>query len=311
MLYLFSAKPALAEIAIPPGLSALDPSEIRQGFIAFVNMTTIPGVEGSSLQVDLPERQTDLWRSSLGFSAEFTLRNPIYNGYWGLALVGGGLDDVIEVEDDFGETVTLDVDRDIVALRGAFGLSFPVDQHLKIRPFASLILSRSKTKTEAYGGIVETLIPEDEGFFVQSSAEAVSGVASLDVLYNRWYGKSSLNLQSRYNIIYTDTISIDNPVLDTWAWNQSLLLKAELTGATNWYYLHRNWRWSTYISHNNYLDQDKTALGFRYLNEVGVGLDWDMHIKPFDWFGWRFIGIRAGYSFGDDVTGFNVGITAK
>ncbi|MCG8537158.1 MAG: hypothetical protein MI808_18850, partial [Pseudomonadales bacterium] len=61
----------------------------------------------------------------------------------------------------------------------------------------------------------------------------------------------------------------------------------------------------------NYLDQSKSALGFRYLNEVGVGLDWDMHIKLFGWFGWRYLGIRAGYTFGDDVQGFNVGITAR
>ena len=303
---------SVANTVIPPGLSSLSTADVRQAFIAFVNMTTAPGVEGSALQADSEFRDTDLWRSSLGFGAEFTLRSPIYNGYWGLALIGGGLDDQFELQDDFGESVRVEVDRDIVALRGSFGLSFPIDEHFKVRPFATLILSQSTTESSAQGGVVEDFSNNSNGtFFQEANVEAVSGAGSLDLMYSQWHERLALDLFGRYNIMYTDAFSIDNPALDTWAWSQSIFAKATLSGPTDWFFLNQNWRWNTYYSHNNYLDQSKSALGFRYLNEVGVGLDWDMHIKPFDWFGWRYLGIRAGYTFGDDVRGFNVGITAR
>ena len=78
------------------GLSSLSDADIREYAIAFVNMTTSPGLEGATLSVDNDERQSDQWRSSLGFNAEFTLRDHIFNGYWGMAIIGGRLEDKIE-----------------------------------------------------------------------------------------------------------------------------------------------------------------------------------------------------------------------
>ncbi|MBA57503.1 MAG: hypothetical protein CMK89_23885, partial [Pseudomonadales bacterium] len=87
--------------------------------------------------------------------------------------------------------------------------------------------------------------------------------------------------------------------------------RIQVIGNTGWHWGGHSWDWNAYYSHNHYLDQAKDALGFTYINEVGLGLEWDMHIKPLDWFGWRFLGLRAGYSFGDDVRGFNVGLSAR
>ena len=100
-----------------PGLSVLSEADVRQAAIAFVNMTTAPGLEGLTLRVERSGRQSEQWRSSLGFGAEFTLKEPVFNGYWGLALTGGALDDTIDLVADNGRPVQLTLRRDVLALR--------------------------------------------------------------------------------------------------------------------------------------------------------------------------------------------------
>lgn len=283
-------------------------AEIRQAFIAFVNLTTAPGVEGSSLSIDLDNRQSELWRSSVGFNAEFTFRNHIFNGFWGTSLIGGGLHDKIALPLSQQEA-KLTIHRDIVAIRGSFGLSFPINQQLKIRPYGSMILSQSTTESQLQP-ITDTN-PIDT-LYRTSKVEAASGTLTLDTLYHTWIAPNhKLELTGQFNVLYTDSFSIDNPALDTYSWNQALMVKSQISGPTQWHAFGRRWFWKAYFSHNNYLDQPKEALGFRYLNELGSGLEWEINVKPMDWFGWRFIGLKAGYSFGDDVSGFNIGFTAR
>ena len=116
-------------VEIPSGLSAISESDIRSSAIAFVNTTTSPGLEGATLNVDDAERNSDQWRSSLGFNAEITLKDYIFNAYWGLGLVGGSLNDRIQLTADGGEPVELDLTRDIISLRGSLGLVFPINSN--------------------------------------------------------------------------------------------------------------------------------------------------------------------------------------
>ena len=88
---------------ILPGVSTLSDTVVRESAIAFVNATISPGIEGATLTVDDGNRQSEQWRSSLGFTAEFTIKDHIFNGYWGLALVGGSLDDSVGVTGDAGQ----------------------------------------------------------------------------------------------------------------------------------------------------------------------------------------------------------------
>ena len=291
------------------GLSEISTQDIRQSIIGFVNLTTMPGVEGSILQTSPPGRKGELWRSSLGFQAEFTLRDYIANGYWGAALVAGSFDDEFVVLDDAGDPIEVALRRDIQALRGSFGLSFPVSESLKVRTYASLILSLTQTEARASSEISNRL---PEGTDVTGShTESISGVATFDMEYVHWVHGNKLELLGQLNSMYTDTFSAENEALTTWAWNESIMGRARLIGDTGWHWGGHSWDWNAYYSHNHYLDQAKEALGFRYINEIGLGLEWDMHIKPMDWFGWRFLGLKAGYSFGDDVRGFNVGLSAR
>ena len=295
-----------------PGVSALSDAIVRESAIAFVNTTISPGLEGATLNVDDGTRQSDQWRSSLGFAAEFTIKNHIYNGYWGLALVGGSLNDKFEVTGDSGQPIQIDMTRDVLALRGSFGLSYPITQHFKIRPYLSLSVSDLQTE-----GLVDGLLttapvgsPTTTVMF-NSKAQMTSTSGTMDALYSRWFGDNRLELSAHYTLIYTDAFSEDNPVLETDAWNDVLQLKSRYSGPTRLSSMGRPWRWHLYASHINFLSQEKVSLGYTSLFEFGVGMEWQMNIKPLDWFGWQMLGLKAGVITSSNVEGYFMGLTAR
>jgi len=289
-----------------PGLSSISAADIRQSAIEFVNFNTSPGLEGATLDLDKDNRQSTNWRTSLGFSAEFTLRNHIFDGYWGLAVVGGQLKDKIELINDQGQTVQLNLRRQVAALRGSFGLSFPINEHFKLRPYLTLVASDLRSN-----GSFENLsasLPTDS---FNSSAWMYSTVASIEAIYHQWYGEYKLETTAQYHLIYTDSFSEDNPILATSDWNDSLNIEATVSGPTPFKTLARPWRWQAYANYTNFLNNNEFALGYKQLIEVGAGLDWQINIKPLNWFGWQSLGIKLGVIFGNDVEGYNFGLTAQ
>ena len=56
-------------------------------------------------------------------------------------------------------------------------------------------------------------------------------------------------------------------------------------------------------------DLERAALGFTYYTEIGFGFDYEVSIRPLDWYGQRFLGIEAGYIFGNGVRGYAVSLT--
>ena len=291
--------------ALFPGLSAISEADIRDSTIAFVNTTTAPGLSGAVINVDADDRVSDQWRSSLGFAAEFTLRDHIFNGYWGLTAIGGQLEDSIALLDDSGAPVDLTVSRQITGLRGSLGLSFPVNQHLKIRPYMSLTLAEIQSNSRITAGNLFA-----EAAF-ESTVTAVSTAGTIDAEYSRWFADNRLDLSAEFNLIYNDTESEDNPYVDVYAWDQTALIEARFSGPTSLVTDGRTWRWEVYASHVNFITQNKVSLGYTGLFEVGTGLEWNVNIKPLDWFGWESVGFSVGVITSRNVEGYNIGLTAK
>ena len=291
------------------GISDISESDIRNSAIAFVNTTSSPGLEGATLSVDTAERHSEQWRSSLGFNAEVTLKNHIFNAFWGIGLVGGSLSDKIQLTADNGQLVSLDLTRDIVSLRGSFGLVFPVNEHFKLRPVLTLAVSEVQNTTIADGILDDNNNSTTVTF--NNNALIGSTTGSIDALYWYWRENYKLELSAHYNLIYSDSFSEDNPILNTHAWNSTAQLKSRISGPTPLISKARPWRWQAYVNHTNFITQDKKALGYTSLFEIGTGLEWQLNVKPLDWFGWQYIGFNVGIITSRNVDGFNVGLTAR
>lgn len=315
LLLFLAINPGVATAEDPanfPGLSLISESDIRDSAIAFANTSTTPGLEGATLTVDNDVRQSEQIRGGLGFSAEFTLRDHIFNGYWGLAIVGGSLEDRLELTADTGAPVTLDVTRNLVGLSGSFGLSFPVNKYFKILPYLSLVVSDLNTESIIDGlAITDPSGNTSTRTTFNTSAQLGSVIGSIDVLYSRWYGDNRLELSALYNLIYTDSFSEDNPALNTNDVNQTAQIKSRFSGPTGLMSGGRPWRWLAYANYTNFIDQNESSLGYTALIDFGGGMEWQMNIKPLDWFGWQMLGIKAGVIYGEDVEGYKFGLTAR
>ncbi|HEB55528.1 MAG TPA: hypothetical protein ENI98_04330 [Gammaproteobacteria bacterium] len=303
-LSLFSNASVGQEDSPLTGISEISDSDIRKSAIAFVNTTTAPGLEGATLTVEDTGRNSDQWRSSLGFNAEVTLKEYIFNAYWGLGVVGGSLNDRIRLTADNGQPVKLDITRNIVSLRASGGLVFPLNEHFKLRPVLTLGISDVRNST-----IIDKNTALSRAF--DNNAQVGSATGSVDALYWYWYHGYKLELSAHYNLIYTNSFSEDNPILNTRAWNSTGQLKGMISGPTPLTTRSRPWRWQAYANHTNFITQDKRALGYTSLFEIGAGLEWQLNVKPLDWFGWQYIGFNAGIITSRNVEGFNVGLTAR
>lgn len=321
-----------AQVATPlPILNELAPGDVRQAAIAFVNITTAPGVEGAVMRVDTPERDADLWRSSIGFNAEFALRESIINGYWGASITTGGLHDELTITDTTGKTALFDIDRDITSARVMGGFALPITQSFKLRPSLHLIASRLKTDSQIRQPVnalntlssdapMDTSVLQPSPFEsaliidqdLSSSVNTLTTAINVEALYDHWFGQQhQIELNAQYTAAYSDSYDSSHDHLSFWAWNQNVQIKTRLSGPTPWQTANRKWRWNGYLNHTNFLDQDKSAIGFKYYYEFGGGLDWEWNSKPLNWFGLRYLGIRAGYIKGDDVEGANIGLTFR
>ncbi|MEP1471599.1 MAG: hypothetical protein ABJK25_11550 [Halieaceae bacterium] len=299
-LYLF-----FSPVAKGQDLVELTPEDIRESIIAFVNLYSTPGLDGATFRVNDDNRESDLIRGSLGYSGDLTIKGSVFDAYWGIALAYGSLEGEADVLSQRGRPLQLDVDRDILSLRGSGGLSLPITRHFKLRPFLSLSASHIDTNTSVreLGG--DITLPE---IWVDSEVDALTTTATLFADYDRWYEQQRLELRGQYSLAYTDTFNASNDNLDTWSWNETLFLRARYSAPTNRFTRNKPWRWNSYVSHTRFLGLEQRALGFNSFSEVGVGLDFELNIRPLDWFGLRFIGIKAGYIFGDGVDGLSVGL---
>ncbi|MEH6550339.1 MAG: hypothetical protein V7711_03070 [Pseudomonadales bacterium] len=296
----------------PPALEDLTIAGLRQAMVAFVSLSTTPGIESATFDVDSPFRQSELSRSSLGFGAEITLNNYGFNGFWGAAISTGNLDDDIDFIDRDDNIIQLQLNRDILSLRGSAGLSFPITQRLKIRPYISFVGAR--LDSESF--LVEKQpvgAPNDktplESF--TSGVNTLTTTGTLEALYNRWYDDYRLELSGNYTIAYTDVMSSTADFLDSETWGQVSYVRARFSGPLTVISDSGLWRWNTYLNHTNFFDLETEALGFNSYFEAGVGVELEWRVKPLDMFSLEAVGFRVGGIFGDDVSGFNIGITVR
>jgi len=294
-------------------LEDLTDLQIQEAALAFINLTTSPGIEGLNLSLAQPQRESSIARSSLGFSADFSLRDWPVDGHWGAALIQGQLDEGLMFIGRNDVPVLLAVDRDIMGIRGSFGVVIPITEHFKLRPFVSAIYTQTETFSYLIEGRanVDVHFPTDKPeFLTHFSSTGMTG--SLQAEYKHWIKRRyRTQFLAHYNLNYSDTHSQEFEHLNTWGWSQTLVLKSEISTKLNWHSFNRPWRVKAYLNYHDFINQSELALGFTHYFELGGGMSWEWNIKPLDWFGLKSVGLSAGLIFGDTLEGFNIGLTGQ
>jgi len=143
--------------------------------------------------------------------------------------------------------------------------------------------------------------------FVASSVESVTSSLSFEVENVQHWSRYRAKQLFYYSLNYTDTLSDSSTHLDTWAWGQLLMWKGDISTLSKLQVSDHPLRFRVFANYTDFLDQPALALGYTRMLEIGLGVSWEYHIKPFDWLGLRSFGLSAGYTTGEDLSGYNIG----
>lgn len=306
LLSLLVAAGSASARGLPSNLDELTPEDLRQSAIAFISASTSPGLEGAEIDVEQSRRDSHYLRGGASFAADVTLKGSAVDFHWGGGLVGADLNEQLDFLHADSRALALQLDRKVRALRGSVGVTVPVSVSTRMRAYYTATYSQLNTRFQLYYLDNPLALEQD-----RTSAEAFTSSMTLEYDYSRFAGPGRWELLAKYSGSYTETLSDDSPYLRGWAWGQLFTSRAQLVMDTQKMFLNRPWQWRIYGGYTDFLDQSKLALGYSKLGEVGVGLGWKINIKPLDWFGWRYAGLRFGYIFGDDLRGVNIGFSAQ
>ena len=287
--------------------------EIGQATVAFANFASAPGLSAANLDVrPSDEPRFDLSRTSLGFQTDVTLPWITANAFVGGSFGASSIDQNFTSNNELGEVVRFDTEREILSGRVSGGLSWPITRNVRIRTYLSAILSNLESTIRITGQFDPDTLEPGLGLVLRDSElDLATGAITAQLLYDRWFGQRQLEIDGTYTTAYSNSFNESDDRLGTSGWSDTFVALVRFSGPTDWLMRERRWRWNVYAFHANFLDQPRRALGFKYYHEIGAGLDYEWNLKPLNVFGLRYVGLRAGVIVGNDVDGWNLGFTFR
>lgn len=261
------------------------------------------------INLNSSQRQMDLVLGNAGFGTDFSFADTYIDGYWGAALNKTVLDDTINGKNTAREDVIIDLDREIITLQGSLGIFLRITDSFEYAPYLTLNFSTIETDAQFLKLNTSTGTIDSEQF--SASTDAITTSLNQDLSWEMWSERGRIELNGSLVISYTDTTDNDYKNLDTFGLGYSAIVGIRYSEPTAWRWNNKRWWWNTYYQHINLLNQDKISMGFKYYNEVGIGIEYEALIKPLDLFGLRYIGFKIGGIVGDDVTGASIGLTFR
>ncbi|SET19825.1 hypothetical protein [Thalassotalea agarivorans] len=294
-------------------LEDVTPNDVSRAAVAFINLSTSPGIDGSVINVNKGEqRQTKFTRGSLGFANDFSLDWTFMNFYTSGSITAAHLDDQILFNTQDSREFLVNIDRQIIAIELSGGFLIPITKNLKVTPYISVISSNFKNDSDAQRlGANNPLVKLPPIAEIESTTHALTTAYTIDIEYERWLKFGLLEIEAQYASSTTKTEDKINAFLNFNESIQTLTAQARWNAPTSLELFDLTWDWHTYYKHTHFLNLNRNAIGFNYFHEIGIGADYQWNIKALNLFGVRYIGIRSSVLFGDDVEGVSTEIYFK
>ena len=184
---------------------------------------------------------------------------------------------------------------------GGVGWDFPVARELVVRPIFNVSLGRIEsqgTQQPAPAGRAALDFLGDG----QLNAYGFGGSLMLD--YERYRPEDELDIEMRFSSIHLQSFDSSQAVEGN-ADAQTLSLWSRYRAPTGMIALERPVRYVLEYAHTRFLGDLEGALGFRYVNSVGAGLELDSSARDVHVERTR---LMVRYKVGNNVTGWAVGL---
>ena len=292
-------------------LSAADFSNIggsvrdnAQAVLALLGYIAVPDATTSSLSVDSSSGDTKILL--VQYAGGFTVDDefPLYleGG------VGFSRYDPVFVATDGREEVQIGSKWNSVAGTLGVGWGFPLTSHWTLRPIGNFTLGYVSSDLAAIARIIEEKTDLDLSFLDNGRLNAYGYGGSLMLDYENYREQGEIDIEIRFTGIRLESFGGTTDVVAGGADASTAALWARWRAPTGYTLLNRPLRYVTELAHSHFLGDQKGALGFDYLTQIGAGLELDTSDVTGLISRARLVG---RYVRGNGVSGYSVGVAVS
>ena len=312
-----ASHPALAQQLSPDdGLRRVTTKDLTDAFVALVNTNVWSGLGGFTFNVDESGPQSELkyQKADLFLPIDWGKGDPEFDLYTEIALGALKVTDDFFVENNLGQRILIDADRDIFSARGGVGFNYRPTTEWRLTPIVGMAWSHFDNKVRASGGSLDlgTLTPAQRAVISDFDAQTYGVSVALEGNYDRWFGERDYHFEAsgRYSHIFTETFNESTPIVKASGHADILALETRWTVFTDRTLFGEPLAWNLTASHTSFIGQDRDILGFNNFFRVGAGIDLFIQRRIFGQ-SLDFVGLAINGLIGPDVAGGSIGISIR
>jgi len=244
---------------------------------------------------------TTFWTVKIPWEQDIDVASP-----WGTLYVEaafGWLQADDRLEADLGGE-PLVVSQDWLSYGGLLGAgwTFTLPDGWRLRPSASVALSRIENDASYNDLAQQVLAPYLDGVYVNWEAWAATSLLSLALLQEFQMGPVSAHVRGRYTFAYSDVFAATDEFQRADDWSHFLAVRLDLDGPTPIQLDARTLDWGLFLGYAGFDDIEEGVLGFDQIYETGLSLS-----AP-TLGGLPDLQLSGALVFGPDISGWSLGL---
>ena len=295
---LFAASPASSDFTV-------DSAKLQErvnAALALMQYNLAPEITASSLSISSGDAgKTGLSMAAVGGGFTWSKSFPLY--------LEGNLAftrfDPTFIATSGTESRQIPVKWNSVAGTVGIGWDFPIARELTLRPMANFSLGRVTSDLRIAGRLIEGETGREIDFLDNGHLNAVGYGGSVMLDYEHYREAYEIDVETRLTNIWLESYGNTSEAVKGSVLAETLGVWARWRAPSGLRALDRPVRYVTEFAYSYYFGPNGDMLGFNHLTSLGLGLELDTTAFDRIVTRWR---LMARYRFGENVTGWSVGL---
>jgi len=289
----------------PFSLTGTNIQKAANGVLSLMSYSAIPDITSSSLSISSDATgNPDLLMSQFGGGFTWSRETPIY--LEGAAAYSRY--DPSFVATDGTESRTIPVKWTSLSGTGGIGWDFPVADHLVFRPIFNFSLGTVASDLTIARAFIDYKRGEDVNFLDGGTLNAYGIGGSLMLDYEAVYESHETDIEARITNLTLRSLGDTSEAVQGSSNSTTANIWARYRAPTPWRLMDRPVRYVLECAHSEYFGDQRGALGFVRLSQVGAGIEFDSSAYDIIITRTRLV---ARYVFGDNIGGMSVGLAVS
>lgn len=299
------AAPTASAQVRPFSLGGTNLQKAANGVLSLMSYSAIPDITSSSLSISSDATgNPDLLMSQFGGGFTWSRETPIY--LEGAAAYSRY--DPSFVASNGTETRTVPVKWTSLSGTAGIGWDFPLAEHLVLRPIFNFSLGAVASDLSIGRAFLEYKLDHDIAFLDGGVLKTYGVGGSVMLDYEAAYDTHETDIEARITNLTLHSFSDTSDAVRGQSNSTTANIWARYRAPTPWRLMDRPVRYVLECAHSEYFGDQRGALGFVRLSQVGAGIEFDSSAYDIIVTRTRLV---ARYVFGDNIGGMSVGLAVS